>query len=50
VQEHSGSWEKKSEGLKKIRQDYDGMKRKMNVTLQMMQGLSAQVCKSGVGA
>lgn len=47
AQLHSSPWETKAEGLKKIRSDYESMKRKLNIALKKMEMMSVEVSTTG---
>lgn len=43
MQLHSTPWEKKAEGLKKIRSDYENMQRRLNIALKKIELMAAEV-------
>ena len=43
VRLHSTPWEEKTEGLKKIRTDYENMQRRINIALKKIEMMSAEV-------
>ena len=42
---HSGSWEEKAEGMKKVRADYQNMQRRLNIATKRIEMMSAEVCR-----
>ena len=41
---HSGSWEEKAVGMKKVREDYQNMQRRLNIATKRIEMMSAEVC------
>ena len=40
---HSSPWEKNAEGLKRIRSDYESMKRKLSIALKKLEIMGSEV-------
>lgn len=40
---HSGSWEEKAVGMKKVRADYQNMQRRLNIATKRIEMMSAEV-------
>ena len=40
---HSGSWEERAEGMKKIKSDYESMKRRLNIATKRIEMMSGEV-------
>ena len=40
---HSGSWEERAEGMKRVRSDYESMQRRLNIATRRIEMMSAEV-------
>ena len=44
---HSGSWEERAEGMKKVKSDYQNMQRRLNIATRRIEMMSAEVSEWG---
>ena len=40
---HSGSWEEKTEGMKKVKSDYESMRRRLNIATKRIEMMAGEV-------
>ena len=43
TRQHSGSWEEKTESIKKVRSDYENMQRRLNIATKRIEMMAAEV-------